>query len=111
MRSRTRSFCYVSDLVEGMVRLLYSDETTPVNMGNPDEMTILDFAHKVLELTGSNSSIEFITPTDVRTADDPKVRCPDVSKARRILGWEPKVPLEEGLEQTIAYFRGKLGLA
>jgi dTDP-glucose 4,6-dehydratase len=109
--SRTRSFCYVSDLVEGMVQLFHSNENTPVNMGNPDEMTILDFAHKVLELTGSGSSIEFVTPTDVRTADDPKVRCPDVSKARRVLGWEPQVTLEEGLERTIAYFRGKLGLS
>jgi dTDP-glucose 4,6-dehydratase len=109
--SRTRSFCYVSDLVDGMVRLFQSDETTPVNMGNPDEMTIIDFAHKVLELTGSGSPITFVTPTDVRTADDPKVRCPDVGKAGRVLGWEPLVPLEQGLEKTIAYFRGKLGLA
>ncbi len=109
--SRTRSFCYVSDLVEGMVRLLHSGETTPVNMGNPDEMTILDFAHKVLALTGTESQIEFVTPTDVRTADDPKVRCPDVSKARRVLGWEPQVALDEGLRQTAAYFKKKLGLA
>ena len=106
--SRTRSFCYVSDMVEGMVRLLHADETTPINLGNPDEMTILDFAHKVLELTGSNSPIEFVTPTDARTADDPKVRCPDISKARRVLGWEPKVPLEEGLQHVVAYFREKV---
>jgi dTDP-glucose 4,6-dehydratase len=106
--SRTRSFCYVSDMVEGLVRLLHSDETTPVNMGNPDEMTILDFAHKVLELTGSSSPIEFVTPTDARTADDPKVRCPDISKARRVLGWEPQVSLDEGLGHTIAYFREKV---
>lgn len=109
--SRTRSFCYVSDLVEGMVRLLHSEETAPVNLGNSDEMTILDFAHRVLELTGSDSPIEFVTPTDVRTADDPKVRCPDISKARRVLGWAPQVSLDEGLERAIAYFRGKLGLA
>jgi dTDP-glucose 4,6-dehydratase len=108
--SRTRSFCYVDDLVEGMVRLLHSDETTPVNLGNPDEMTILDFAHKVLELTGSSSPIEFVTPTDARTADDPKVRCPDIGKARRVLGWEPQVSLEEGLRETATYFRKKLGL-
>jgi len=108
--SRTRSFCYVSDLVEGMVRLLHSDETTPVNMGNPDEMTILEFAHQVLELTGSSSPIEYVTPTDERTADDPKVRCPDISKAQRVLGWEPQVPLEEGLGQTMVYFQKKLGL-
>ena len=182
--SRTRSFCYVSDTVEGMVRLLhspasvnsvhpeaeaapfstkgseaapsstkgseaapssakgseaapsstkgseaapsstkgseaapsstkgsqatYSDKTTPVNLGNPDEMTILDFAHKVLELTGSDSTIKFVTPTDARTADDPKVRCPDISKARCILGWEPQVSLEEGLRRTIEYFRNKV---
>jgi dTDP-glucose 4,6-dehydratase len=108
--SRTRSFCYVSDMVEGMVRLLHSDETTPVNMGNPDEMTILEFAHQVLELTGSRSPIEYVTPTDERTADDPKVRCPDISKAQRVLGWEPQVRLEEGLGQTMMYFRNKLGL-
>ncbi len=108
--SRTRSFCYVSDMVEGMVRLFHSDETTPVNLGNPDEMTILEFAHKVLKLTGSDSPITFVTPTDARTADDPKVRCPDVSKAQRVLGWEPQVSLEEGLRQTVTYFRKKLGL-
>ena len=106
--SRTRSFCYVSDMVEGLVRLLHSDESTPVNMGNPDEMTILEFAHKVLEMTGSRSPIEFITPTDARTADDPKVRCPDIGKARRVLGWEPQVPLEEGLQHVIAYFRDRV---
>jgi dTDP-glucose 4,6-dehydratase len=109
--SRTRSFCYVADLVEGMVRLLHSGETTPVNMGNPDEMTILEFAHKVLEVTGSDSPIEHVTPTDARTKDDPKVRCPDIGKAKRVLGWEPKVALEDGLRQAMAYFRGKLGLA
>ena len=109
--SRTRSFCYVSDLVEGMIRLLHSGEATPVNLGNPTEMTILDFARKVLEVTGSDSEVEFITPTDVRTKDDPKVRCPDIGKAKRVLEWEPRVPLEEGLRQAMAYFQGKLGLA
>ncbi len=108
--SRTRSFCYVSDLAEGLVRLLHSDETAPVNLGDPDEMTIIDFAHKVLELTGSSSPIEFVTPTDARTADDPKVRCPDIGKAWRVLGWEPQVSLEEGLRQTMAYFQEKLRL-
>ena len=106
--SRTRSFCYISDMVEGLVRLLHSDETTPVNLGNPDEMTILDFAHKVLELTGSSSPITFVKPTDARTADDPKVRCPDISKARRVLGWRPQVSLEEGLRHTISYFRERV---
>jgi dTDP-glucose 4,6-dehydratase len=108
--SRTRSFCYISDMVEGMVRLLHADETTPVNMGNPDEMTILEFAHQVLELTGSRSPIEYVTPTDERTADDPKVRCPDIGKAQRVLGWEPQVTLREGLGHTMMYFQERLGL-
>jgi dTDP-glucose 4,6-dehydratase len=71
-------------------------------------MTILDFAHEVLELTGSRSPIKFVTPTDERTADDPKVRCPDISKARRVLGWEPQVLLEEGLQHVVAYFQAKI---
>ena len=106
--SRTRSFCYVSDMVEGFVRLLHSDEVTPVNLGNPDEMTILEFAHQVLKWTGSRSSIKFITPTDARTADDPKVRCPDISKARQVLGWAPQVSLEEGIGHIIEYFRERV---
>lgn len=106
--SRTRAFCYISDLVEGIVRLLHSDEVYPVNLGSQTEITILELAHKVLELTGSSSPIEFVVPSDARTADDPKVRCPDLSKARRVLGWEPKVSLEEGLRHTIDYFRKKL---
>jgi len=108
---RTRSFCYVNDTVEGMVRLLHSGEVTPVNVGNPDEMTIIDFAHKVLELVDTDSTIKFVTPTDVRTKDDPKVRCPDIDKARRVLGWQPQVLLEDGLRQTATYFERKLGLA
>jgi len=108
--SRTRSFCYVDDLVEGLIRLLFSDEVTPVNLGNPQEMTILDFAHKVLEVTGSRSAITFVHPTDERTKDDPKVRCPDIRKARQVLGWEPKVSLEEGLRRTAEDFRQRLGL-
>jgi dTDP-glucose 4,6-dehydratase len=106
--SRTRSFCYVSDMVEGFVRLLHSDEVTPVNLGNPDEMTILEFAHQVLKWTGSRSSIKFITPTDARTADDPKVRCPDITKARQVLGWSPQVSLEEGIKRTIEYFQERV---
>lgn len=106
--SRTRSFCYIDDLIEGMVRLLFSNEVQPVNLGNPQEMTILEFAHVVLKVTGSRSEITFIHPTDARTRDDPKVRCPDISRARQVLGWEPKVPLEEGLLQTAAYFRERL---
>lgn len=106
--SRTRAFCYVSDLVEGIVRLLYSNEITPVNLGNPHEITILDFARKVLELTGSRSTIRFVKPADARTADDPERRCPDISKAQRVLGWEPVVPLDEGLVRTIKYFRERI---
>jgi dTDP-glucose 4,6-dehydratase len=108
--ARTRSFCFVDDTVDGMIRLLHSKESTPVNMGNPDEMTILEFAHKVLGLVSGDSEITFVTPTDARTADDPKVRSPDISKAKHTLGWEPRTSLEEGLGQTIEYFRGKLGL-
>jgi dTDP-glucose 4,6-dehydratase len=106
--SRTRSFCYVSDLVEGIVRLLLSDETYPVNMGNPNEMTILEFAHKVLAVSGSTSEIIHVQPKDERTQDDPMVRRPDISKARSILGWQPVVPLEEGLGKTIDWFRTRL---
>ena len=106
--TRTRSFCYVSDLVEGMVRLLTSGEVYPVNMGNPHEMTILDFAHKVLEVTGSRSEIVFVHPRDERTQDDPMVRQPDIAKARRVLGWEPSVSLEEGLRNTGDWFRLRL---
>jgi dTDP-glucose 4,6-dehydratase len=107
---RTRSFCYVSDLVEGMVRLLGSGEHDPVNMGNPHEMTILEFAHKVQEVVGGDSEITFIRPTDERTADDPKIRQPDIGKAKRVLGWEPVVPLEQGLARTAEDFRRRLGL-
>jgi dTDP-glucose 4,6-dehydratase len=106
---RTRSFCYISDLVEGIVRLLTSDEVTPVNLGNPQEMTILEFAWKVLKLTDGKSEIQFVHPEDERTKDDPMVRQPDITKARQVLGWEPKVSLEEGLERTIEWFKGRLG--
>ncbi|MFQ5813621.1 MAG: UDP-glucuronic acid decarboxylase family protein, partial [Anaerolineae bacterium] len=85
--SRTRSFCYISDMVEGLYRLLLSDEVYPVNLGNPNEMTILEFAHQVLEVSGSSSEIVFIAPTDERTKDDPQVRRPDISKAQRVLNW------------------------
>ncbi len=104
--SRTRSFCYVSDMVEGLYRLLLSDEVYPVNLGNPNEMTILEFAHQVLELSSSSSEIVFIAPTDERTKDDPQVRRPDISKAKKVLNWEPKASLEEGLRKTIEWFRG-----
>jgi dTDP-glucose 4,6-dehydratase len=106
--SRTRSFCYIFDMVEGIYRLLLSDEVYPVNLGNPDEMTILEFAHKVLEISGSSSEIVFAVPTDERTKDDPHVRRPDITKARQVLNWEPKVGLEEGLRKTIEWFRERV---
>ena len=105
--SQTRSFCYVDDLVEGIVRLLHSDEAEPVNLGNPSEVSILEFAQIINRMTGNTAGI-------VRRPlpqDDPKVRRPDISKARRVLGWEPRVSLEEGLARTIAYFRDRTGLA
>ncbi|MBI3784058.1 MAG: SDR family oxidoreductase [Deltaproteobacteria bacterium] len=102
---RTRSFCYVSDLVDGIVRLLESSEVDPVNLGNPREMTVLEFAKTVQRLTGGTSEIKFVSPKDERTKDDPYKRQPDISRARRILGWEPKVSLEDGLRHTIDYFR------
>jgi dTDP-glucose 4,6-dehydratase len=102
--SQTRSFCYVDDLIEGIYRLLNSDEVLPTNVGNPAEMTILEFAHKVVELTGSRSEIAF---RDL-PVDDPKVRQPDISKARRVLGWEPVVSLEDGLRRTLDYFRDRV---
>jgi dTDP-glucose 4,6-dehydratase len=103
--SQTRSFCYVSDLVEGIVRLLRSDYSHgPVNLGNPTEVTILQFADRIKTLTGSKSEIVF-RPLPV---DDPKVRQPDIGRARKILGWEPKVGLDDGLRKTIEYFTGRV---
>jgi dTDP-glucose 4,6-dehydratase len=98
---QTRSFCYVSDLIDGIYRLLESKEHEPVNVGNPREMTILEFAEMVLKYTGSNVAIRH-EPLPV---DDPKRRCPDITKAKRLLGWEPRVTLEEGLPRTIEFFR------
>jgi dTDP-glucose 4,6-dehydratase len=106
--SRTRSFQYYSDLVEGIYRLLFSDERLPVNIGNPNEMTVLEFAHAVIEISRSESEIIFVNPKDERITDDPKVRRPDISKAKRVLGWEPKVSLADGLAETINYFRGRI---
>ena len=102
--SQTRSFCFVDDLVEGTVRLLRSDCTQPVNLGNPRELSVRAFAETIIRLTGSASPIVF-QPLPV---DDPKVRQPDVSTAGQILEWEPRVSLEDGLDKTIAYFREKL---
>lgn len=108
--SRTRSFCYYSDLVEGLYRLLLSDEPEPVNLGNPQEMTILEFAQLIIRLSGSRSEIHFVRPQDKRTADDPNRRCPDISRARAALGWAPTVPVEEGLSRTISWFRERLAV-
>lgn len=100
--SQTRSFCYVDDLVEGIFRLLMSDYHLPVNIGNPDETTILDFAREILELVGNPKAFIDYRPLPV---DDPKVRQPDITKARELLGWEPQVPRPVGLERTYAYFK------
>ncbi|MEO1447933.1 MAG: UDP-glucuronic acid decarboxylase family protein [Bacteroidota bacterium] len=102
--SQTRSFCYVDDLVEGIYRLLLSDEVMPVNIGNPAEISILDFAREIVELTGSKSKIVF---RDL-PKDDPKVRKPDITRAREILKWEPTVERRVGLERTLAYFKTQL---
>ncbi len=102
--SQTRSFCYVDDLVDGIYRLLHSDEVYPTNIGNPGEMTIQQFAERVIKLTGSKSKI-VNKPLPV---DDPKVRQPDISKARRILGWEPRYDLDTGLAKTLDYFRSRI---
>ena len=99
--SQTRSFCYVRDLVDGLYRLSLSDERFPVNLGNPQEMTILEFAERIKRLTGVSAPLEF----KPLPQDDPKRRQPDIAKAKRVLGWEPKVSLEEGLRETIEYFR------
>ncbi len=102
--SQTRSFCYVSDLVDGMVRLLMSSETMPVNVGNPLELPIRTFAETINRLTGNTAGIVY----EPLPADDPKQRRPDITRARTILGWAPKVGLDEGLTQAIAYFRSKI---
>ena len=103
--SQTRSFCYVTDLVEGIVKLLESNEPTPVNLGNPIETTILTFAEKINALTKNQAGIVFRP----RPVDDPGRRCPDISKAKRVLGWEPQVGLDDGLRMTIEYFGKKIG--
>ncbi len=104
---QTRSFCYVSDLVRGLVLLSKSDERYPVNLGNPQEMTILEFAKCIQRLMGTEATIEFKPLPE----DDPKRRRPDISKARRVLGWEPVVELDDGIRQTIEYFRVKVATA
>lgn len=102
--TQTRSFCYVSDEVEGLLRLARSSEHLPTNIGNPTEFTIIDCARKVLEITGSNSRIRF----EELPEDDPKVRCPDISKARFLLDWEPKIDLTSGLRLSLPYFQNEI---
>jgi len=99
--SQTRSFCYVDDLVEGIYRLLLSDFAEPVNIGNPDEISMLDFAAEIIKLTGTNQKVVF----EPLPKDDPKQRQPDISLARKLLGWEPKIDRAEGLKRTYAYFK------
>ena len=105
--SQTRSFCYVDDLIEGICLLLESDEHMPVNLGNPQEITIRQLAEEIIALTGSKSSIRYVAFPE-RYADDPKTRRPDITKARRLLGWEPRVSRPEGLRRTLDYFRQAL---
>ncbi len=103
--TQTRSFCYISDLVDGIIRLMLSKENHPINIGNPQEMTIEQIATMIIQMTGSKSRIIY----KELPMDDPKVRQPDITRARQELGWEPKVPLEQGLGRTIDYFRAKIG--
>jgi dTDP-glucose 4,6-dehydratase len=103
--SQTRSFGYVSDLVDGITRLMLSDEHSPVNIGNPNEITVLEFARVVNELTGNPAGIVFEAK---RIPGDPQQRRPDITRARQLLGWEPKVALADGLRETVAYFRGRI---
>jgi dTDP-glucose 4,6-dehydratase len=105
--SQTRSFCYVDDLVDGIYRLLFTDFHEPVNLGNPNEVTILEFAQEILKLSGSKSQIVY----KPLPQDDPKVRRPDISRAKKLLQWEPKIDRYAGLERTLEYFRGKVGAA
>ncbi len=105
--SQTRSFCYVSDLIDGIYRLSQADFHEPVNIGNPLELTIREFAERIVRLTGSASAITF----QALPVDDPKQRRPDITRARTLLGWEPKVDLETGLRQTIEYFKGRLAVS
>jgi dTDP-glucose 4,6-dehydratase len=106
--SQTRSFCYVDDLVDGIVQLLYSQEHLPVNIGNPNEMSVLQFAETINRVSGNPAGITFVP--EGRADRDPQRRQPDITRAREILGWEPKVSVEEGLLRTIPYFKQKLGL-
>lgn len=106
---QTRSFCYVSDLVDGIVRLLYSQEHMPVNIGNPVEMSLLEFAQIINRATDNSAGVRYIA--DARSSRDPQRRRPDITRAQTILGWQPKINVEAGLQRTIPYFKQKLGLA
>jgi dTDP-glucose 4,6-dehydratase len=105
---QTRSFCYVDDLIEGIIRLLFSDEHLPVNIGNPVESTILEFAETINRIVGNQAGVVFL-PSE-RLDSDPQRRRPDITKARQVLGWEPHINLEEGISKTVPYFRLKMGL-
>lgn len=105
---QTRSFCYVDDLVNGIVKLLYSEEHLPVNIGNPVEMTILQFAEAINRITGNKAGITYV---DARSSRDPQRRQPNIERAKQILNWEPGIDLEEGIRRTIPFFKSKLGLA
>jgi len=105
---QTRSFCYVDDLIDGVVRLLLSDEHLPVNIGNPDEMTLLEFATRINQVTGNTGGITFVS--EARSARDPQRRQPEISRARETLGWNPRLALEDGLKLTIPYFKQQLGI-
>ena len=104
--NQTRSFCYVSDLIDGIYQLLMSEEVNPTNIGNPKEMSVLEFAQEIIRIIGSKSKIVYRSLPQ----DDPKVRQPDITKIKRVLGWEPRVSLEEGLKKTIMYFKENLGM-
>jgi UDP-glucuronate decarboxylase len=104
---QTRSFCYMDDLIEGIIRMMDQDqEIGPVNLGNPVEYTMLELAEEVLKGVGSSAKLAHLE----LPKDDPKQRCPDISRAKKLLGWSPQVPLKEGLEKTIAYYREQLGI-
>ena len=103
--TQTRSFCFVSDLVDGLLRLAHADERYPVNLGNPAEITVGEFAQRIRSLTGTASTLEYHPLPE----NDPQRRRPDITKARMLLGWEPKVSLEEGLRETVAYFKPLVG--
>jgi dTDP-glucose 4,6-dehydratase len=106
--SQTRSFCYVDDLIDGIIKLLHSEEHLPVNIGNQHEMTILQFAETINQIVGNKAGIKFVK--DARSTRDPQKRQPDITRARQILKWEPRISLEEGIQKTIPYFKEKLGI-